>query len=128
MSLTIPNKNGNYIAKSNIPNGGKGLFAGKDYKKGETIDINPFIEVDANAVSISILKYYSWSSPWGVNPLVTFGSINYINELNDKEKMNTNIFHFDYIHKNIKASATKDIKKGEEFITNYGPNYNRTHY
>ena len=39
------NKNNNYISNSNIEGADRGLFAGKDYKKGEIIDVNPFIEI-----------------------------------------------------------------------------------
>ena len=62
------NENNNYIFESTIKGTGRGLFAGKDYKKGDMIDINPFIEI----IPRGNINSYSWSCPW--NNLYLFGS------------------------------------------------------
>lgn len=118
------NKNNNYISKSSIKGADRGLFAGKNYKKGDIIDINPFIEIKNNAV----VNHYCWGCPWNNSLfLLVLGNINFINESLDK-KVNVNIFNFDKINKKIMCKATKDINKDEELYTNYGIGYDRSNY
>ena len=125
MNKFYTNKNNNYISESNIKGAGRGLFAGKDYIKGEIIDINPFIEVKNN----TIINSYSWSCPWNKYiSLVVLGNINFINETQNKYKQNVFYYHFDKINKKIMCKAIKDIKKDEELLTDYGEKYNRNHY
>ena len=119
------NENNNYISKSNIKGADRGLFAGKNYKKGEIIDINPFIEVKRN----NIIHHYCWGCPWNTSlHLLVLGNINFINETFEKNKQNVNIFHFDKINKKIMCKALKDINKDEELYTFYGKGYDRSNY
>jgi hypothetical protein len=119
------NKNNNYISESKIKSSGRGVYAGKDYKKGDVVDINPFIEIKKNA----FINHYSWSCPWNINNgLVVLGDINIINETQETDKQNVFYYHFDKINRSIMCKAIKDIKKDEELLTHYGENYDRRHY
>ena len=125
MKKFYTNKNNNYIFNSTIKGAGRGLFAGKDYKKGEIIDINPFIEI----IPRGNVNSYSWGCPWNSSiQLVVLGNINFINEPLKKDDVNSFIFHYDKINKKIMTKATKDIKKDEEIFTYYGEKYDRSNY
>ena len=122
MKQFYTNENNNYIFESTIKGAGRGLFAGKDYKKGDIIDINPFIET----TTIGDITSYSWRCPWDNSiTLIVLGNINFINE---SQNDNSFIFHYDKMNKKIMTKATKEIKKDEEIFTNYGVGYNRSNY
>lgn len=125
MKKFYTNENKNYIFESTIKGAGRGLFAGKYYKKGEIIDINPFIEI----IPGGNINSYSWFCHWNNSiQLLVLGNINFINESLNENNVNSFIFHYDKINKKIMSKATKDIKKDEEIFTYYGPNYNRSNY
>lgn len=108
-----------YIAKSKIPNSGRGVFARVDIKKGEIIERCPVIELpqnDAANLADSIIITYVYHL--GKNKdrallALGFGAIynhTYMPNAMYKGFPAKGIIHF---------VAVKDIKKDEEITVNY---------
>lgn len=106
----------NYISNSKIKSGGKGLFAGKSYKKGDIVCINPFLQCKDKTGPI---KDYIFG---GANKT----SLNVqgdISIMNHQDKPNVNPYNFDYQNRVTIATAIRDIDKDEELFINYGSKY-----
>ena len=111
-----------YIAKSKIRNAGRGVYAGRDIKKGEIIEKCPVIEVPKHDVSNlreSILVTYFFYFGKNKDRLVValgFGSIyNHAYEPNARYELGRTEKTLDFI-------ALKNIKKDDEITVNYNPN------
>ena len=105
-----------YINKSNIPESGKGVFAAKNIKKGETIEVAPililsfddFIDTKWNL----LFEYYFWMDNFVVLAMGYASFYNHAKDANAKYE----------IHKDDKTiifTATEDIKKDQEIYFNY---------
>ena len=115
----------NIKKKSLIKNAGNGLFAGKDYKKGDLIEINNFIILKIDNVK-GLLLNYMFNHPNDENYyIVNLGNICLINH--SKKNVNVDPYNFDLEKKEQKCFATRDIKKGEELLYNYGKLYIENH-
>jgi SET domain-containing protein len=108
-----------YVAKSKIPQGGRGVFACRDIKKGELIESCPVIEIpqdEAEFVSQSVLiTYIYYLGKNKMRPVLAlgFGSIyNHSYTPNAKYKAKLNKKLIDFV-------AIKDIKQDEEITVNY---------
>jgi SET domain-containing protein len=111
-----------YIKKSTIQNAGYGVFAEKDYKKGDIVHRHHFIYVNANN-KCNISNYY-FDNPgieYKNKKILPIGNLLFCNH-----SVNSNINPYNFYYKNriMVSYATKDIKKNEELFINYGPNYN----
>ena len=107
----------NYIAKSKIPSAGIGVFAGKNYKKNDIVEIAPFLEVDLIG-NENILSNYQFQSH--INPdkaVVIFG---YGSMYNHSRRPNLKYYYEDINNRSVQFQATRDIKKGDELTINYG--------
>ena len=101
----------NIKKKSLIKNAGNGLFAGKDYKKGDLVEINNFILLKSNNVD-GLLFDYIFNHPYDDNYYIAnLGNISLINH--SIKNANVNPYGFDLKKKEQKCFATKDIKKGD---------------
>ncbi|HEY4694678.1 MAG TPA: SET domain-containing protein [Candidatus Nanoarchaeia archaeon] len=108
-----------YLSKSKIKNAGRGVFASKDIKKNEVIEICPVIEVpmdDLSNLKESILVKYYFSFEDNKDLLVIalgFGAL-----YNHSYKPNAT---YKKISKDkvIEFGAIKDINKDEEITVNY---------
>ena len=110
-----------YISQSKIPNAGYGVFARKDFKKGDIIERAPFLEI--NTPYNNELIHYVFQSNFNPNKsLIVFGfgsmynhslQPNIIYSINPKLPSDR-IFTF---------QAYKDIKKDEELYINYGKDH-----
>ena len=106
-------------------NAGNGLFAGKDYKKGDLVEINNFILLKSNNVD-GLLFDYIFNHSYDDNYCIAnLGNISLINH--SIKNANVNPYDFDLNKKEQKCFATKDIKKGEEFLYDYGNSYIENH-
>ncbi|CAD7963813.1 unnamed protein product [Amoebophrya sp. A120] len=47
----------NYLAKSTVPGAGDGVFAGRKYKKGEPVEINPFMRIEDKRIPMEFSPY-----------------------------------------------------------------------
>lgn len=108
-----------YVDKSRILNAGRGVYANRNIKKGETIERSPIIEIPQHDMSIlrgSILVTYFFF--FGKNKeriaiALGFGSIyNHSNKPNIAYKIKPK-------EKLIEFIALDDIKKNDELTFNY---------
>ncbi len=107
----------NYITNSQILNAGLGVFAGKDYKKGDIVEIAPFLEVDLIG-NENILSNYQFQSHINSNKgVIIFG---YGSMYNHSSPPNLKYYYQDADSRLVEFYATRDIKKGIELTINYG--------
>jgi hypothetical protein len=96
--------------------GSRGVFANKDYKKDDVIEICPTISEETSKFQ-GILKDYIFKYDDKYS-LLAFGFCSMYNHADDYNAL------WNILSKNqIKMYATKDIKKGEEILTSYGEGY-----
>lgn len=99
--------------------GSRGVFATKDYKKNDIIEICPTISEETSKFN-GILKDYIFKYDDKYS-LLAFGFCSMYNHSDNYNALWT------VLSKNqIKMYATKDIKKGEEILTSYGDGYWQT--
>jgi SET domain-containing protein len=99
--------------------GSRGVFATKNYKKNDIIEICPTISEETSKFD-GILKDYIFKYD-NKYSLLAFGFCSMYNHSDDYNALWT------ILSKNqIKMYATKDIKKGEEILTSYGDGYWQT--
>jgi uncharacterized protein len=107
----------NFIGKSNIPDSGYGVFANKDYKKDDIVEINRFLEFSDNRTGLEDYVFKSHLDNTKNIIVLGNGSI-----FNHHDNNNVNYYFMDgkgfFMYK-----ANKDIKKGEEMYINYGSNW-----
>ena len=111
------------IKESSLKDAWRGLFATKDYKEGDIIELCPTIMVDNNMDGNNLISHYLFSSYGEDKTLVAFGYCSLINHSKDKRNCSWEISEDDKI---VKMFAIKDIKEGEEFFSHYGDEYWRT--
>ncbi len=108
-----------YISHSTIPNAGRGVFAGRNYKKGELIEECPMIVFCEQSVTLIdqtelARYYYEWGKDHKKGAIALgLGSI-----YNHSHKSNAR-FDQDFTHDVIQITAHTTIHKGEEITTNY---------
>lgn len=106
------------IKQSLIPNGGRGVFANKDFKKGELIEVCPLITDHKKNFINSKIKDYTFKSKFKKGEeVIAFGMCSMYNHSD-----NFNINH-NQDPENMIFKAGRDIKKGEELYVNYGGDY-----
>ena len=116
-------KNNSYIDKisikqSLIPNSGRGVFAEKDFKQGEVIEVCPLITDYKKNFEKSKIKDYTFKSKFIPDQeVIVFGMCSMYNHSD-----NFNVGH-NQDPENMIYKASRDIKKGEELYVNYGTNY-----
>lgn len=98
------------------PKGGKGVFASQNIKKGEVVEVAPIIILQFEELIDtkwnSLFDYYFWMDDFVVLAL-GYGSLyNHSDKPNAKYSIYKN-------RKEVKFTALKDIKKGEEILFNY---------
>lgn len=108
-----------YVAKSPIPDAGRGVFARVAVKKGELIETCPVIEIpehDASGLSEGILVtyfYFFGKHKERMLLVLGFGSLyNHTYTPNAKYKENIK-------DKTVEFYALRDIKEDEEVTVNY---------
>ena len=106
------------IKQSLISGGGRGVFAEKDFKKGEVIEVCPLITDYKKNFASSKIKDYTFKSKFKPDQeVIVFGMCSMYNHSND-----FNVLH-NQDPENMIYTAARDIKKGEELYVNYGYNY-----
>lgn len=99
--------------------GSRGVFATKDYKKGDIIEICPTISEETSKFQGIIKDYiFKYDDKYS---LVAFGFCSMYNHSDDY-----NVLWTVLSKDQIKFYASKDIKKGEEILTSYGDGYWKT--
>lgn len=108
-----------YVGASKISKAGRGVFAGRDIKKGEIIESSPMIEIPkydmANPIENTLITYFFYYGKKKEKSAIAlgFGSIyNHTNTPNAKYKINE-------INKVIDFVALKNIRKNDEITIDY---------
>ena len=105
------------------PKTGRGLFATKDYKVGDVIEHCPTLVFDNQDVKNRVRDYiFDAKNINGKSnqKIFPFGYCSLINHSKENKNCDWKIKDDNSI---LTMYAIKDIKKGEEILTNYGNNY-----
>tara|TARA_B100000686_G_scaffold201976_1_gene208984 strand:+ start:1367 stop:1798 length:432 start_codon:yes stop_codon:yes gene_type:complete len=111
------------IRESSLKGAGRGLFATKNYKEGDIIEVCPTVLVDNDMDGGNLITHYLFSSHSGDETLVAFGYCSLINHSEEKWNCTWEVSEDDKL---VKMFAIKDIQIGEEFFSHYGDEYWRT--
>jgi hypothetical protein len=101
------------------PGKGLGVFASKDFKKDEVIEVCPVIIMsheDSELIISTVLNEYQFQ--WGKDGKEGAICLGYGSLYNHSHTPNAE-FDTDLEKRTITFTALKDIKKGEEICTNY---------
>ena len=110
-----------YLADSSIH--GHGIFADKDYFKGDTIEMCPYLIVNEDSIKEDcILHNYIFYSPSedDTDFLIPLG---YAMIYNHSFKPNAEWEISETDNRFVRFFAVKDIKKDEEIVHDYGYDY-----
>jgi len=109
----------NYIKFSKIS--GYGIFAGKNYKKGDVVEICPFIEIEKKYLEaenpLNQYVFGSHLSPSGDKYIIVFGNGSIFNHANEN---NTYYYHDCTGNRLLYYAAKEDITLGDELCIHYG--------
>ncbi len=116
-----------YVQESNIKNAGRGVFASKDIKKGEVIEICPIlIFSDKDSANVLKTKLQSYVYEYGKNGsmfALGFGSLyNHQKRANAKYEL---VEHEGQPEQSseLYITALRPISKNEEISINYGNDF-----
>ena len=113
-----------YLNKSKIPESGKGVFASKNIKTGEIIEVAPILVLEFRDFIDTrwnlLFEYYFWMDDYVALALGFASMYNHAQNANAKYELNRE-------EKTIIFTAIKDIKKDSEICFNYkGPTNPKT--
>ncbi len=117
-SVVVSHDNKLIVKDSLIPNAGRGVFANKDFKKGEIVEVCPLISDKDENIKNSVVKNYTFKNKFKDEEVLVFGLCSMYNHSD-----NNNIEHDQDGKGNMIYTAGRDIKKGEELYVNYGQKY-----
>jgi hypothetical protein len=103
--------------------GERGLFAKKNYKKDDVIEVCPTLKMNGSSVDKNNVLHTYFFTPNNKttnDSLLALGYCGLINHSDTKKNCSWIVSPDDNY---ITMYATKDIASGEEFFTNYGENY-----
>ncbi|MGE1198566.1 SET domain-containing protein [Priestia megaterium] len=98
---------------------GRGIYALRDIKKGELIEVSPIIlspQKDWEHLEKTVLSHYCFQ--WGINFTDTAIALGYGSLFNHSYTPNA-IYYYDEDNLSIEFYAETDIKKDEEITVNY---------
>lgn len=109
------------IDKSSLENAGRGVFANKNYKKGEIVETSPYIILDKNTINTEnlIQDYVFDHLTDSSKKILVFG---YGSMYNHSTNYNID-YEPDINNQCMIYIANKDIIKGNELFINYGEDY-----
>ncbi len=104
------------VKKSGIIGAGRGVFAEKNYKKGEIIENCPYVHDNINNINGKLVNYYMDGTSLNKNHvIIPFGLCPIYNHSNNS---NT---HYEFGNmESLNVIADRDIKEGEELTFDYG--------
>jgi hypothetical protein len=106
------------VKQSLIPNSGRGVFANKDFKKGEVVEVCPLISDKKENFKNSVIADYTFKNAFKNEEVLVFGLCSIYNHSD-----NSNIYHEQDSKGNMIYTANGYIKNGDELYVNYGTNY-----
>lgn len=101
------------------PEKGRGVFAAKDFKAGDTIEVCPVIVIPTNQLKLmddSVMSSYVFE--WTEMPETYAIVLGYGSLYNHSSDPNSE-FDTDYEKNTMVFTALRDIKRGEEICTDY---------
>jgi SET domain-containing protein len=108
-----------YVKKSDIPDSGRGVFAGVNIKKGEVVEECPMIEIpkdELSRISEGVLVNYIFF--FGKNKEKAALALGFGSLYNHSDKPNV-VYKIKHEEEKIEFDALNDIKKYEELTINY---------
>lgn len=107
------------VKQSKIKGAGRGVFAEKNYKKGDIIESCPYIHDNSDNINGKLVNYYIDGTSLDKNHvIVPFGLCPIYNH-----DVNANS-HYEYGEmESLRVVADKNISAGEELTFNYGNNW-----
>ena len=107
------------VKQSNIKGAGRGVFAEKNYKKGDVIEKCPYVHDNIDNINGKLVNYYMDGTTLNKNHvIVPFGLCPIYNH--DK---NSNT-HYEFCEMDsLRVVADRDISPGDELTFNYGENW-----
>lgn len=108
---------------SNLKNGERGLFAKKNYKKDDIIEICPTLKLKGSDIAKSNVLHTYFFSPNDYSNYDSLLALGYCGLINDSKSKQNCSWVVSKDDNNVTMYATKDIAQGEEFFTSYGDNY-----
>jgi len=141
-----------YFAESNIEGAGRGLFAGKDFKKSDIITVSPLLILPSTSVEdtyedsilvnfclscgenfdfvllpiglLAMINHGDKNGSYKVNTRLNWYSFNITSPINTLLETDLDSLQKDSLSVlDVSLIATKNIKKGEELFLNYGYNW-----
>lgn len=114
----LPRCNNMYIKESQVGGKyGRGVFASMDFNKNEILEMTPYIEDDTENF-IGVVRDYVFTKDYTNSiGILAFG---FISLCNHNDNPNTKWIIED---KYMILKTIKPIKKDEEILVSYGPNY-----
>lgn len=112
----------NIIKKSLIPDSGRGVFASKNYKKGDVVEECIVLLDYTEEISETIFNDYSWGDTHNDKEVSIVPVTGKCNLLNDSDNYNVDTI-YDLDKTIMTLTANRDIKKGEELYISYGDDY-----
>ena len=104
------------INESTINGGGRGIFATKDYMKGETIEICPCVKTESELMKGRFKDYI-----FRFDSTMSLVALGYCSVYNHSDDFNARWNVIDEYK--IKIIAERDIITGDEIFISYGPFY-----
>ena len=111
------------INTSTVSGGGRGVFANKNYKKDDIVEICPCIKTEMDMVNGKIRDYI-----FGYDEKMALVALGYCSMYNHSDTPNVAYLSLD--DEKMQITAIKNIKKGDEMFFSYGEDYwsSRTEY
>lgn len=104
-----------------LPFDTNGLFAEKDFKRNDIIEVCPVLQINKKLKSKKLSEYYfKAKKPDADYRLLSLGYCGLINHSDNNYNASWKLSDDD---KTITFYCIKDINKGEEILTNYGDKY-----
>lgn len=119
MNSSISPSDAVYVAETNSR--GRGVFAGRNIKPGDVIEVCPVLVLDGAAAEghLDMTGLYDYYFAWGEHEEAIAIALGYGSLYNHSYTANADHI-FDYTEEVIRIIACRPIRQGEEITINYG--------
>ena len=107
------------ICVKDSPGKGRGVFAQRDFKKDEVIEISPVIVLSSEEIdSLELTQLYNYYFAWGPESKDAAIALGYGSLYNHSYTPNAR-YYKDFDSRLLKYVCIRDIQEGEEITINY---------